>query len=817
MRISGAVEKLKPYGAKTKQTLTIFVKKGMVPGGEDRGVLNIDDSFIEEAVAWRKGVLTRQEIILEETGKDADEDLLKKCVRYTADHTKDVEETDSAYAVLFTGFIPKDELGEQRIRQAVRKALALYHGKAELMPMAEVCRQLNLSRYVVGKALQRGDLEGEMRSGAWYVDPEAIRQHMDTLQSFKAVQETAREVAGETKTLYDPDSTRDRAVLYGFLRQSDVAGKLFTAGTLKIQEGPKNALYYPAAFDEELREKIAAYLRTWGKADKRREVLQKDPVWDKFPKTYDLLQDFAENKRAPAVTALMEVLVNGLKSEIFDCTDDDVLELSDLAASSLAATHGKVFSAFMGYVQRNCSNCAFKADFMYISEMDGKKRPVTISPYPFAQYIAAANLVFSEESIRKYRLTERALSDPKTAYIWFFMVMHYVAAWRVSDINRIRILKLPYGKEETERMIREGTYSKAAAQLSLILENEINSLKMLPDKTKGKQKRHFLVIRIPESLRDVFGLVYSIICLHAEEGKMQTFRLEYREYYAVFGQDYTDIFGQEPFGNRRANKSFLNALRDIVNSTEGSGKTVTGDLIASYARAHARRDGMMAQATEHYLETTMDGYDSDTVLRILFDSGACSFIPYMLMEAVYGTKFEILPFPAQTEVIRAFGHDAMETELAVMAVQKSFLTGKALVDTFIKRLPKGKAEGIAQDALLKIAFREARSKQVGVSCFLSAQGMKCTAITADDCIGCRYAIIHHGAAAYVLGKVRKAYEKLSEAVTEGENKKMVGLIEQNYLPAVYEVLKFAKEMYHEDISDYKKSLRALIEEGGKLT
>lgn len=57
------------------------------------------------------------------------------------------------------------------------------------------------------------------------------------------------------------------------------------------------------------------------------------------------------------------------------------------------------------------------------------------------------------------------------------------------------------------------------------------------------------------------------------------------------------------------------------------------------------------------------------------------------------------------------------------------------------------------------------------------------------------------------------YERLKKASTDGEKKKINGLLEDVYLPAVYEIMLFSKEHYGMNIEPYKQEILELMTGG----
>ena len=60
------------------------------------------------------------------------------------------------------------------------------------------------------------------------------------------------------------------------------------------------------------------------------------------------------------------------------------------------------------------------------------------------------------------------------------------------------------------------------------------------------------------------------------------------------------------------------------------------------------------------------------------------------------------------------------------------------------------------------------------------------------------------------------YEKLANARTDRERRKISGMLEDIYLPAVYEMMLFSKEQYGMNIESYKNEIVELMNGGATI-
>lgn len=148
--------------------------------------------------------------------------------------------------------------------------------------------------------------------------------------------------------------------------------------------------------------------------------------------------------------------------------------------------------------------------------------------------IKNARIVFNEANIRKEKLIEKALRDPRCAYCWLVVVWQSISFWRRSDINRIPVINLPWDRDDIAMHIREGDWNAYANEAAVKLESTINSGNLCSTKT-GVGK---LTIHIANPLREIVGLVYLIAYYHASDGRIHSYKLTNREYDYLFGRYY---------------------------------------------------------------------------------------------------------------------------------------------------------------------------------------------------------------------------------------------------------------------------------------
>ena len=120
---------------------------------------------------------------------------------------------------------------------------------------------------------------------------------------------------------------------------------------------------------------------------------------------------------------------------------------------------------------------------------------------------------------------------------------------------------------------------------------------------------------------------------------------------------------------------------------------------------------------------------------------------------------------------------------------------------------------IAEKILKNIVSRRALTTNVSTQCLLLAAGKSCSFHRCT--LGCRFGMYERGGLIYAIEFIREQYEELVQAETEGERRKIQGLLEDCYIPTVVMMLTICKEQLHMDIAEYRDALLGLMSQEGE--
>ena len=814
IKMTTAMDRLSPYGPKQKATINTYCLENRIPAKRNGDLWMFDEKYISSAINWRMDHVTLDEILTDRpTYNVLPKEVQKQCYRQIRKIITPFITNDLQYRLLFSGILLNKNDAE-KIKLHIDDISKLYEQKTNLIPVKDAAGKMGLSVFQLKNKIKEGNVQAVRLKNDWYLPADSVNNYNTTKEKYIGIYDFVKSGFADIRTLFDIENARDRAALFLKIKNSDLSSYVITWEQSGLHGDRRNALYFPNLITDKMTSAIETFLRQYGSLEARYNLLITDSYWDSHPKTFEALNEFSSDKVPAGMCALMESIIYTVTPEIMDCTDEDI---KDFIAYVIAAPHQiyRLYAAkFTAFLQDEYTDCKFRT-VLNFDYSGGKQNVIQVQPYPFHMYMAGAYLAFSDEIIEKQRLREKALRNKKHAYLWLYMIWHYVGAWRSSDFFRLHPVQLPANKDVVKQQILDNSFDKEADRLSIILESEINNRQMVPRKTQNRQHNEYLTVSFPETLRTVIGTAYAICSIHCNTDTFEQQRFEAADYIDFFGPSYEQVFGRNPFLNRRANKSFLDAIATITEKNSDTKTKTFGYLVASYARGHHTAEGKLSDVTYKYLESRLDGYSVNEILMMLWETGACSFVPYMLMETVYGDAYSSLDVVRQNNLLIQSGLTAITAENISSLVQKVYTRSQAIVDRiFYSYNQQHSRETVAKQMIENIITNRALGKNYGIICLCAARKMPCANQAASECFGCPWAVYQRGVTYFALQRIKEKYHDLEKARTAGEKQKIRGVLETVYLPAYYEVLLFSKEHYGIDVSSYKDEVIQLLTEGG---
>lgn len=808
--LTEVMDMLKPYNIKTRPIITDYCRKGLIPAVFENDRWLIDKDYVEKAMAWRDNELSLDELINNIVVKTTVQyDKWEKNKRNLSYHLRDIKTIKNKYSILFAEkIIDKNDLN--KAEQIISKELNKVKKQNELISVKDASIRMNLSIYQAKKLIRQGYLNAELVNDNWFVNESEIDGFIKKRDEYIGIYTLAADIVKNKSVVWKLENRIDRAMLNNYIRSCELSKYIKTAEELNLHDDRRNSLFIPAIYKDKAIEIIDLYISSYGHQEELLQTLKQSEYFMTHPINQNILIEFEPQKTLPGMVALYDTIINSCEKEILDCNDEDVLKMMQYCNKQKKKIYKTYLSRFIKYCKENY-NCQYSLDIKTSSDVAGV---INTLPYKQEQYFAFAYMIFNENYIKNNSLVEKAIASPKCAFLWLYTAWHYIAAWRKIDICNMPIIPLLSSYEDAIEKIKLGLYDDEAVKAADLLEHYINNLYIPPSKTKNRQKERFLVVSLRTSLRKVIGIAYTLFCYHFSELKKPEGNFKINDYLEFFGDRYVRIFGMKPFSNRRANKSFLGEVATITEKKQGVDNKVLGYRVASYARAHIENDMGISTVTSKYLTTKLDGLSKDEILFELFEAGFCSFVPYYLLEIVYGESFSKLSVGDQTQIIKKWGVSANMTEEIVIYLEDCYKKADLSINQFFRNCGTEKKRELAEEMLESIINRKAIGKDKGVSCLPAARKLPCLNMKRDCCLGCKYAINEKTYFWKALNVVNEAYLRIKHAKTEGEKNKYQLMLNKEYLVGLTEMLEIAKSKYGIEVDSYQHLLGDIIKKRG---
>ena len=584
IKIREAMVRLAPYGPKRQPTINGYCMKGVIPCCRDGQYWYIDEDYITAAITWRKTVMSESQLMMEYPEfEELSVDVQKQVMRQISLQTKDYLVEQTPYAMLFEGRIFKPEALET-VKKILVDTISTYAARSRMVCITEASEQMEVSVYKLKRMIEEGHIRASRISNIWYLEQDEIDRFIGKRNEYVGLFDIAAGVAAELNTVFDPEHGSDRGLLNSWCcANPNISGYLVSREESGVHGSRRNSYYVPVNAREQVAKEIQTYLRSKGTGKDKYAILQDDPCWDEHPKTYEAVTLYGHGQQANWMAALMEILVVNLGDrEIMECDNEAIEQMLIYAASAPTQIYQAQFAKFLKFVAGR-----YECNFDVAVDYKVGKNHVPASSrdaYSVQQYYLLSYMAFNDDYIVEHNMVEKALEDSYLAFTWLYVIWHYVAMWRTSDITTAIPVITAFDSAELKQRIKNHEFSdEDADHLSLLLEESIGSSGKAPHKT-GKELLH---VHFPESLRPVIGLVYAICLTHfSAVGHLPGKAPALKSYVSLFGQEYTNVLGRQVFSNRRANKSFADAISTQVELNTDKEHKILGYVVAGYARSH---------------------------------------------------------------------------------------------------------------------------------------------------------------------------------------------------------------------------------------
>lgn len=408
IRIKAAMERIKPYGSKTRPIVNGYCLEGKIPCERRGNCWYIDEEFIEQAILWRQHApVTLDQLVVEDKRIDSLLGSQKKLCWNNIRRKAGPSILSRGYALLFSGnFIAPDKI--ELTRNIIKTEVDAYFGAQNRILITDVAKETGISVYKLKNMIKSGELKTAKRvKENWTIEKAEVSDIVDD-GGLVGIYDFCKQILPSVKTLFDLNNRSHRAVLFAFLKKSNLKGYLQTWDQAGLHGDRKNALYFPDIISDQMKQLLTEYFQHYGPAEDRLKKMATDPYWQSHKRTYEALTRFAETKITIGMVALFETIMCCISCEIMDATDEDVNRMADYAQHAPAQIYSKYLSQFLSFVKDEYEDCTFSVVLNYRSDQN-RKKIIQTAPYPFHMYMSGAYLCFNQEFITEHELVKKAL------------------------------------------------------------------------------------------------------------------------------------------------------------------------------------------------------------------------------------------------------------------------------------------------------------------------------------------------------------------------------------------------------------------------
>lgn len=604
--------------------------------------------------------------------------------------------------------------------------------------------------------------------------------------------EEVKRMAGECDSKYK--NTRPcKDDLYEFLDYNDWFGMM--------QRGKGNDI--EVALNQRGMEALSLWLNGYKQKAGVKTALLIDAYKAKYPRTVNALKKYIEDgdlQDENYVYQTLDFLLYTIASddEVFD--DEKSQQLLQKGVNELSLAAGTFISDFISEVNKHTGKWEYR--------FEKRKLETNNDAYDFRSFVVMAYCVFNTESWKANRMIEKAVVDQRSADLWLWIALHFIAALRTSDIKR---LPVPMDTEDHDDVISgllAGEYEEMAEKTARQWSMQLQFMMTVPSKTSGHSDVPNIKVFIPESLMIPFGVMLLVNRIHHKsEEQLLTVNNEFYLLKGFFGDRFMEVCGGRRFSSRRANKAYLQGIEALGSD----GTNAKGYMLAALARSHKGGIGSLPETTDVYLrDENFSGYKPEFILREMFERGIFGFIPVMLLRLYDEENFLKIDVHSQTQLIKQIGLDGYQLECITDKVDQALVRVKECTAAYVlNHYVSGDREAVG-GLLEKLVAECAPAKQPEYFCLRIAAGDKCACPDRGSCLGCGYEVYTKASLNIVVKEFHRLY-KSKENGDSFEEKRCRSLLEKVLVPAITQMLASMKTLYK---TDMEESIMMDILEGG---
>lgn len=342
---------------------------------------------------------------------------------------------------------------------------------------------------------------------------------------------------------------------------------------------------------------------------------------------------------------------------------------------------------------------------------------MNVDPYTREQFIelfdGLYNNLYDSESF-----FQKVTTDYELASTWLYMALHFCVGWRMSDIANIEhpdlsIIGFSTGQEFLDYLT---DHSKFTEEMGFAICSNVKSLVEGLGR-KAQKNGEDLVIEIGRSLVKPLGMMFAVCeayrMINNKKYLMNVSIIKKKSRQkAVLGARYKEIFGDDTFSNRRANKTYLNYL---VAKSDGENNGI-GYILAALARSHKLNENLIPINTQKYVNREVDR-DISTAAMELWNSGGFGFVKHELL-SLLDDDFTSKRLAEKREEIKKISISPLGLNDVSKTISEQASVSKNVTHSIISNLSKDKV--LFRETILNLTKSSSTGKHYQIKCLLRA-------------------------------------------------------------------------------------------------
>jgi len=608
-------------------------------------------------------------------------------------------------------------------------------------------------------------------------------------------------------------STNDKIFLVKLMSFIESNKWFSTNPSLEYDENEKALIVFEDEDVETISQAIIKWLYVYNSDLEDQYKRLHELLTDQYNMTGSLLKKYYNNFDVDLKhkVEISEYLLYHLKSEVTYYNNELLDRFIEDLCNDKSLSLGMIICDFLAWVS-DSFNTSYTNKYKLSSRSSGRSNTTA---YDSNTFLKLVYYLFNSAYIEDNDTIHKISTSSKSADAFLYLSLHFICGLRDSDLLRLPRPIIEHDPKLLLESLENGIYSNEEARKVVnSIEFQLHNAMYTPSKTSKYSGISDLKFFVPESCREIIGKYYAAAESHRQLSNSDSDKPLIRvitnpyDLGGAMGEDFFELFLEENFSSRRANKAYLQAIEVFADDVSSDIAAPKGYILAALARSHKGGYGEFSKTTEIYLkDANFSGLTPEFVAKELFERGVCSFIPHMLLTMVESNNYCQLPVSKQTLIISELNMTPNEIENMISVIDEKKAATIKIINSIVDNEGEDNRQSILK-ILHNIGSGSAASKQNDCMCLLTAMNRICDDPERQHCIGCKYEIGTKSLIYHLSGEFKRLKSLINETDDMRVKNKNNEILSNLVLPAMEEILEYSKINYGpESVGDFEDIIR----------